>query len=325
LLIALLLIALFNAYLMGFHGSAAVVATVIASRALSPRRALALTALAAFGGPLLFGGAVAATVGQALVLPSAWSPEALACGLLAALGWTLLTWWVGLPCSASQALIGGLLGAATIAAGPGAIQPAGALKTFVGLFISPPVGLLAGTLLMRLTLWLAQSATPRANNLFKRLQILTSLGLALTVSANDAQKVMGVMTLILMLTGNLPAFAPPLWVKLLAAGAFGLGILSGGYRLIRTLGGRLFRVRPIHGFVAQLATTAVVLAASQTGLPVSSTQVVSTAIVGVGSAERLSKVRWQVASNMLAAWFLTIPVTATLAGLGVWLWRGWWT
>lgn len=320
-MITLLSIALFNAYLMGFHGSAAVVATVIASRALSPRRALALTALAAFGGPLVLGAAVANTIGQGLIWPSAWSTEALACGLLAASGWTLLTWWVGLPCSASQALIGGLLGAATVAAGPGAVQPAGALKTLIGLFVSPPVGLLAGVLLMRLTLWLAQSATPRANNLFKRLQVITSLTLALTVSANDAQKVMGVMTLILMLTGDLSVFVTPLWIKVLAAGAFALGILSGGYRLIRTLGGRLVRVRPIHAFVAQFATTGVILLASQTGLPVSSTQLIGTAIVGVGSAERLSKVRWQVAATMVTAWLMTIPVTAILAGLGVWLWR----
>jgi PiT family inorganic phosphate transporter len=269
------------------------------------------------------GAAVANTDGQGLVLPSAWSGEALACGLLAASSWTLLTWWIGLPCSASQALIGGLLGAATVASGPGAVQPAGVLKTLVGLFISPPIGLLAGVLLMRLTLWLAQSATPRANNLFKRLQVFTSLTLALTASANDAQKVMGVMTLILILTSQLPAFVVPIWVKLLAASAFSLGILSGGYRLIRTLGGRLLRVRPIHGFVAQLATTGVILLASQTGLPVSSTQVIGTAIVGVGSAERLSKVRWQVAGTLITAWFLTIPVTAVLAGLSVWLWRGW--
>lgn len=307
---------------MGFHGSAAIVATVIASRALSPRQALALTALAAFGGPLFLGAAVAHTIGQGLVAPSAWSSVALACGLLAASGWTLLTWWVGLPCSASQALIGGLLGAVTIAAGPGAVQSEGVLKTLIGLFVSPPVGLLAGVLLMRLTLWLAQSATPRANNLFKRMQVLTSLSLAMVVSANDTQKVMGVMTLMLMLTGSLSTFAVPLWIKLLAAGAFALGILSGGYRLIRTLGGRLLRVRPIHGFVAQLATTGVILLASQTGLPVSSTQVIGMAIVGVGSAERLSKVRWQVAGTLMAAWFLTIPVTAVLAGLGVWLWKG---
>jgi len=307
---------------MGFHGSAAVVATVISSRALPPRMALTLTALATFVGPLLFGTAVAHTIGQSLVQPAAWSPEVVLCGLLASIGWTLLTWLIGIPCSASQALIGGLLGAATVAAGPGAVQRSGVLKVLIGLFISPPVGLIAGVLMMRLVMFLAQRATPRANNLFKRLQVLTSLALAFTVSANDAQKVIGIIAVTLVMTGSLPAFSIPLWVKLVSAGAFGLGIVSGGYRLMRTLGGRLFKIRPIHGFVAQLAATAVIFGASYTGLPVSSTQVLSTAIVGVGSAERLSKVRWQVAGEMMTAWFLTIPVTAILAGLGVWVWKG---
>ncbi len=307
---------------MGFHGSAAVVSTVISSRALPPRMALTLTALATFVGPLLFGTAVADTISQSLVQPTAWSPEVLLCGLLAAIGWTLLTWLAGIPCSASQALIGGLLGAVTAASGPGAVQQSGAWKVLSGLFISPPVGLVAGVLMMRLVLFLAQRATPRANNVFKRLQVLTSLCLALTVSANDAQKVMGVITVALVLGGLVPAFGVPAWVRLVSAGAFGLGIVSGGYRLMRTLGGRLFRIRPIHGFAAQLAAAGIIFGASYAGLPVSSTQLLSTAIVGVGSAERISKVRWQVAGEMMTAWFLTIPVTAILAGMGVWAWKG---
>lgn len=307
---------------MGFHGSAAVVSTIISSRAMSPRRALTLTALTTLIGPLILGTAVAGTIGQGLVNLDAWTPEALLCGLSASLCWTLLTWWLGIPCSASQALIGGLLGAITVAAGPGVVQRAGVVKTLIGLFISPPIGLLAGLLMMSLTLYLARHATPRANNTFKRLQLFTSLTLALTVSANDAQKVMGVIAIALLLTGGQSAFAIPVWVAAVCAGAFALGIASGGYRLIRTLGGRLFRIRPVHGFAAQFAAALVIFSASWAGLPVSSTQVLSTAIVGVGSAERVSKVRWQVAAEMLTAWFLTIPLTAVLGGAGVWVWKG---
>lgn len=313
-----LALALGNAYLMGFHGSAAVVSTVISSRALSPRRALLLTAVAALVGPLVFGSAVAGTIG-ALAHPAAWSLEVLVCGLLAAVSWTLLTWWLGLPCSASQALIGGLLGALTVATGPEAVQRAGVIKIFVGLFISPPVGFIAGLLLMRLMLWLAQFLTPRANVMFKYAQLLTSFGLALAVSSNDVQKILGLLLIAFHLTSATPL---PLWATLLGGGAFALGLVSGGYRLIRTLGGRLYKIRPIHGFVAQGAAALLILSAGQTGLPVSSTQVLSTAIVGVGSAERLSKVRWRVAAEMMTAWFLTIPVTAALAGAGLWVWKG---
>lgn len=319
----MLLVALGDAYLMGFHGSAAIVSTVISSRALSPRRALLLTVTATLVGPVVLGTAVAATIGQSLALPSAWSPEVVLCGVLAAIGWTLLTWWLAIPCSASQALIGGLLGAVTMAAGPGAVQQAGVLKALIGLFISPPIGFIAGLLVMRLMLWLARSLTPRANLLFKYLQLITSVGLALAVSSNDVQKVMGVLMIALAITGSAAVGAVPLWIRAVSALAFALGLVSGGFRLIRTLGGRLYKIRPIHGFVAQLAAMLVIFSAGQTGLPVSSTQVLSTAIVGVGSAERVSKVRWQVAGEMMVAWFLTIPITAVLAGAGVWLWKGW--
>lgn len=315
-------VALLNALLAGFHGSAAVVATVISSRALAPRRALAVAGGAAFIGPLVLGTAVAGTLGRDLIAPAGMTPVVLLSALLAATVWVLFTWRVGVPCSASQALVGGLLGAATLAAGPGAVRAAGLWKVLIGLFISPPLGLLTGLAVMAGVLVLARRATPRANELFKRLQFFTSLALALVVSSNDAQKLMGLITLGLMLTGQQPAFSVPLWVVGASAAAFALGVLSGGYRLIRTLGGRIFRIRPVHGFSAQFAAGLVILGASLTGLPVSSTQVVSTAIFGVGSAERPTKVRWQVAGEMISAWVLTIPATAALAGLTYALLKG---
>lgn len=323
MLTVLIVVALANAFLAGFHGSAAVVATVISSRALAPRVALLWAAAAALAGPLVLGTAVADTFSRQLVAPEALSLLGVICGLAAAIGWVGFTWAAGLPCSASQALVGGLLGAVTAAAGPAAVRGAGLLKVLIGLFISPPLGLLTGLAVMAGVLWLARRATPRANQLFKQLQLLTSLALALAVGSNDAQKFMGLITLGLALAGQSAGFAVPAWVMAASAGAFALGMLSGGYRLIRTLGGRIFRIRPVHGFSAQLAATAVIFAANFTGLPVSSTQVVSTAIFGVGSAQRVSQVRWQVAREMITAWVLTIPATALLGGMAYWALKGW--
>lgn len=311
--------ALLNVFLAGFHGSAAIVATVISSRALSPRRALWSAAAAALAGPLLLGTAVANTLGQQLITPAALSLRVLLSALLAATSWSLFTWVVRIPSSASQALIGGLLGAASALAGAGAVQWPGLTKILIGLFVAPPLGLLAGLLVMQVVLRLVQNATPRANLWFKQLQLFTALGLALAVSSNDAQKLMGLITLALVLAGPLAAFQVPLWVMAACAAAFVLGMLSGGYRLIRTLGARIFRIRPIHAFSTQLAAMLVMFGASLTGWPVSTTQVISTAIFGVGSAERVSKVRWQVAGSLITAWVLTLPVTAALGAAGLWL------
>lgn len=317
-----LALALANAFLAGFHGSAAVVATVISSRALSPRVALLSAAALAWLGPLVLGTAVADTISRQLIAPAALSLEVLICGLASAACWVTLTWLIGIPCSASQATIGGLLGASLTVAGFSAIQPVGLIKTLLGLFVSPPLGLLAGLWMMRAMLALFQNATPRVNVLFRRLQLGTTLGLALTVGSNDAQKFMGLIALALFLGGATPNDHIPTWVILASGTAFALGMLSGGYRLIRTLGARIIKVRPVHSLSAQTSSGLVVLFASLIGLPVSSTQVISTAVFGVGSAERLSKVRWQIAREMLTAWALTLPVTAGLAGLSLWLWKG---
>lgn len=319
MLYALIASALFFDFLNGFHDSSNIVATVIASRAMSPRWTLFLTAAAELAGPLLFGVAVATTVGAGLIDSHAITLPVILAGIWAAIAWNLFTWYVGLPSSSSHALVGGLIGAAVVASGLQVVQLRGLFKILLALLISPPLGLLIGFFFMRLVLFFSRAASPKINNFFKRAQIPTSITLALSHGTNDAQKTMGIITLGLVVDGVLPTFQVPLWVVLASAMAIALGILSGGWRLIRTLGGRIYTMRPIHGFASQVASTAVILGAALLGGPVSTTQVVGSAIMGVGSAERISKVRWQVAQEMLRAWALTIPLTSVVGALMFWL------
>lgn len=302
-------------FLNGFHDSSNIVATVIASRALSPRRTLLLTAAAELAGPLLFGVAVAETVGAGLIESHAITLPVVIAGVWAAIVWNLFTWYFGIPSSSSHALVGGLIGAAVLSSGWRVLHVGGLLKILLALFISPPLGLLLGFLFMRLVLFLARGASPSINVFFRRAQIPTSIALALSHGTNDAQKTMGIITLGLVVSGTIPSFQVPLWVILASATAIGVGILSGGWRLIRTLGGRIYKIRPVHGFAAQLTSTGVILGAALLGGPVSTTQVVSSAIMGVGAAERVAKVRWQVAREMLFAWGLTIPFTSIVGTL----------
>ena len=314
-LIVLIALALFFDFLNGLHDSSNIVATMISSRALAPRTALGLTAVAEFLGPFLFGVAVARTIGDEVVSAGTISIAVIYAALLAAIVWNLLTWFFGIPSSSSHALIGGIVGAVAVSAGLGTIHLAGLGKVLVALFTSPVIGLLAGYLLTRLIFFLAAGATPHVNQAFKRLQVLTGLALALSHGANDAQKTMGIITLALVTAGSLASFAVPTWVVAASAGAIALGTALGGWRLIRTLGGKFYRIRPLHGFAAQVASASVILGAALLGGPVSTTQVVSSAIMGVGGAERLSKVRWGVAANIAVAWLLTIPASALLAAL----------
>lgn len=301
--------------LNGFHDSSNIVATVISSRALHPRVALYMTAVAHFIAPFIFGVAVANTVGKGLIDPSAINPQVVIAATLSAILWNLFTWFIAIPSSSSHALIGGLLGAAVLAQGVGVVQLEGLLKILTALFISPPIGLLVSYMFMRLVLFLSRGATPRINVLFKRLQIVTSLSLALSHGSNDAQKTMGIITLGLVAGGYQETFHVQMWVIAASAGAIALGTAFGGWRLIRTLGGKIYKIRPVHAFTSQAASAGVILGAALLGGPVSTTQVVGSAIMGAGAAERFSKVRWQVAQNMLVTWVITIPVTALVAAL----------
>jgi PiT family inorganic phosphate transporter len=302
-------------FLNGFHDSSNIVATVISSRALRPRTALMLTAFSEMIAPFLFGVAVATTVGKDLIDPESISLNVVIAAVLAAVFWNLFTWFIGIPSSSSHALVGGLLGAAITADGFSIIQIGGLLKILVALLISPPLGLLVGFIFMFITTRLFQNASPRINAFFKRMQIITSISLALSHGTNDSQKTMGIITLGLVASGYQQTFHVPLWVIALSAGAIGLGTAFGGWRLIRTLGGRIYKIRPVHAFTSQAASAGVILGAALLGGPVSTTQVVSSSIMGAGAAERISKVRWQVAQNMLVTWLLTIPITGIIAAL----------
>ncbi len=305
-------------FLNGVHDSSNVVATMISSRAFSPRMALGVTALANFLGPFIFGVAVAETIGHEIVVAEAISTQVLVAALLSAITWNLLTWYLGFPSSSSHALIGGFIGAVAIGAGWQAIQLGGLEKVLIALFASPIIGFAFGYLILRLIYVLSWNATPRVNVLFKRGQLMTALALALSHGTNDAQKTMGIITLALVTGGYLSTFDVPTWVILICAFMIALGTAVGGWKLIRTLGGKFFKIRPADGFASQLAGAAVIIGASLVGGPVSTTQVVSSAIMGVGAAERVNKVRWKVAQEIAVAWLLTIPATALVGAGAYW-------
>jgi PiT family inorganic phosphate transporter len=313
LLALLLAAAAIHDFVNGFHDGANIVSTVIASRAMSARGSLLLAAAATFVGPFVLGMAVAQTMGGEIVAPGSVTLAVVLAALVAASSWDALTWYLGIPVSASHSLVGGLLGAVIAAGGFDAIQAAGVLKVAAALVISPIAGFVAALAVMHATRWALRSATPRANTLLSRAQVATAGALALTNGANDAQKTVGVVALGLLALGFTATFTVPWWAVALSAGSLSLGTLLGGERLIRTLGARFYPVRPIHGFTSQLASGAVILAASLAGGPVSSTQVVSMAIVGSGAAERPSKVRWGALGDIGLAWILTVPASALVA------------
>ncbi len=315
MIVTLLALALIFDFLNGIHDSSNIVAGVISSRAMRPKNALALSAVANFIGPFLFGVAVAKTVGDGLLDIDAIDLNVVTAALTSAILWNVITWYIGIPSSSSHALIGGLLGGAILADGFKVVQIAGLLKILLTLLISPLLGMLVGFFFIRLILWLFRKATPKVNTLFRRIQVLTLLGLALSHGANDAQKTMGVITLGLVLMGRISTFTVPIWVITISAAAIALGTAIGGWRLIRTLGGKIFRIRPVHAFSSQVAGSAVILSAAIFGGPVSTTQVMSSAIVGVGAGQRMNMVRWQVLGEMVVAWLFTIPLTAGLSAL----------
>jgi PiT family inorganic phosphate transporter len=318
-IITVIVLSLAFDFLNGIHDSSNVVATMISSRAISPRFALAMTAVANFLGPFIFGVAVANTIGHEIVSADAISMEVLIAALVSAIFWNLLTWYLGFPSSSSHALIGGFVGAVIIGAGWRAIQMHGMQKILIALFTSPIIGYIIGYFVLRLILLLSWNVSPRINAVFKRGQIITALALALSHGTNDAQKTMGIITLALVTGGLLQEFVVPFWVILLCAGMIALGTAVGGWKLIKTLGGKFYKIRPVDGFASQLASAAVILGASIVGGPVSTTQVVSSAIMGVGAADRLNKVRWGVAQEIATAWLLTIPATAIVAAGIYWL------
>jgi PiT family inorganic phosphate transporter len=313
IIVIAIVIALLFDLLNGIHDSSNIVATMISSRAFSPRAALGITAVAEFCGPLIFGVAVAETIGHEVVASNTIDEIVILAALLSAILWNLITWYLGFPSSSSHALIGGLIGAVVMGAGWSVIQLPGIIKILLTLLTSPIIGLIFGYIILRLLFLISWNATPKVNAVFKRSQLFTAVALALSHGANDAQKTMGIITLALLTGGVITSYAIPFWVIISCATMIALGTAIGGWRLIRTLGGKFFRIRPIDGFASQLASTIVILGASLIGGPVSTTQVVSSSIMGAGAAERMNKVRWGVAQEIAVAWLLTIPVTGLIA------------
>ena len=318
-LYAVIGLALIFDFLNGVHDSSNSVATMIASRAFRPGTALGLTAVANFLGPFLFGVAVATTIGDEVAQSSALSLEVIVACLVGAIVWNVLTWILGIPSSSSHALIGGMIGAVLAGAGYGAIKFQGLEKVVIALIASPLLGFFAGFLLTRLIYFLVQNASMEINTFFKRGQLVTALAMAFSHGTNDAQKTMGIITLSLLIGGQIDQFQVPMWVVTLSAAAIALGTALGGWKLIRTLGGRFYKIRPIHSFSTQMTSGFVILGASFLGLPVSTSQVVSSAIIGVGASESLGKVRWSVAEEIVTAWFITIPASALVSAGVYWV------
>ena len=315
ILIAIVILAMVYAFLNGRNDSSSIVATMISSRALSPRAALLITAAAEFLGPFIFGIAVAKTIGHGIVQAQVISTSVILAAMLSAVAWNLLTGYLGLPSSSSHALIGGLIGAASMGAGWKVIQIAGLEKTLIPLFVAPLVGFGVGFIVLRVIIRLSWEASPSINESFRRNQLLTVIALGLSHGSNDAPKAMGMITLALITEKVINNFIVPTWVILLCAFAIAAGTAVGGERLIRTVGGKFYKITPMDAFSTQLASAIVVMTASLTGGPVSASQVISAAIMGVGAAERPNKVRWKIARDIGTAWILTIPATALIAAL----------
>jgi PiT family inorganic phosphate transporter len=319
LLLAVLGLAVLFDYINGFHDTANAIATSVSTRALRPEHAILMSATANFVGALT-GTAVARTISSGLaVTPEGSAGQTIvAAALIGAIVWNLITWRLGIPSSSSHALIGGLLGAVMASIGTSAIIVDGVVtKVLLPLIGSPVAGIAGGFLLMVVLLNVFRRANPRRlNDRFRRLQLLSAAFMAFSHGSNDAQKTMGIMTLALISAGILPADARiPLWVIVLAATAMSIGTAAGGWRIIRTMGQRVVKLDPVHGFAAETTAASIILTASQFGMPVSTTHVISSAIMGVGASDRLSAVRWGVAGNIVIAWVLTIPASGLAAAI----------
>lgn len=313
-------------YTNGFHDAANIVATVIASRAMTPAQAVLIVGVFEFLGPLLGGTAVANTIGKFVMLDGVLPVLSLAvllCGLLGAIVWNLATWYFGIPSSSSHALVGGLMGAVVVSVGAEHVawgfqelasgRLTGITKVLAALVLSPLVGFWAGFVLHRMLSVALRAATPAANRQLRFAQFFTAAGLAFSHGANDAQKSMGILTLVLLLGGFIPTFEVPFWVMLACATAITLGVLSGGWRIVRTLGFAIYRVRPVHALGSQLTSALVIMGASAVGAPVSTTHVVATSIMGIGASERPRAVRWSKAQDIATTWLVTIPGSALVA------------
>lgn len=320
---AVILIALFFVFSNGFHDGSSVLATMISSHALRPRYALIVGAVSEFFGALFIGRGVAKTVGQGILNPELISIWVIFAALMGAISWNFFTWWRGLPSSSFQALMGGLLGAALVEVSliGGQIQQVihwhSVILVFLVLFTSPLIGLFFGFGFTKLTFILSRGASPKINEFFRHSQILSSIFLGLSHAGNDAPKSMGVIVMSLMVLKiyhfSENTFIIPLWVVVICAVGISLGISRGGWRIMKTLGARLYKIRPVHGFGAQITSSFVICLSSLTGFPVSTTQIVNSSIMGAGAANRPKAIRWNVIREILISWLFTLPGAGIIA------------
>src|SRR5688572_51337 len=317
---ALIVVALIFDYINGFHDAANSIATVVSTRVLTPGKAVVWAAFFNFIAAFTFGTAVAKTVGSGLVDISVVTFAVIFAGLMGAIIWDLITWYYGLPTSSSHALIGGYAGAAITKAGWGAILLAGWTKTLIFIVLAPLIGMSLGFLLMVIILWVFSRTSPgRVDKWFRRLQLVSAAAYSLGHGGNDAQKTMGIIAGALFAGGYIPAFRIDLWVILAAHAAIALGTLSGGWRIIHTMGSRITKLQPVGGFAAETAGAISLFTATHLGVPVSTTHTITGAIIGVGSIRRLSAVRWGIAGRIVWAWILTIPASGLIAAFTYWI------
>jgi PiT family inorganic phosphate transporter len=308
--VVIIAVALGFDFFNGFHDAANSIATVVSTRVLTPRLAVAWAAFFNFVAFLVFGTKVASTIANDVVEPSAFTNEVIVAGLIGAIAWDVITWYVGLPTSSSHALVGGMAGAAVAASGWGSLLTSGLQTIFVFIVLSPIVGLLLGFTLMVMVYWLFHRyrKVNKLNKGFRRMQLVSAAAFSLGHGANDAQKTMGVIFALLIANGLVKeSQGVPLWVVLSAHTAIGLGTLFGGWRIVHTMGSKITKIQPVQGMSAELGAAATLFFTSAAGIPVSTTHTISGAIVGTGTTQRLSAVRWGVAGRVVWAWVLTIP------------------
>ena len=318
--VALIIVALLFDYINGFHDAANSIATVVSTRVLTPGKAVIWAAFFNFVAAFTFGTAVAKTVGKGLVDINVVTFAVIFAGLMGAIIWDLITWYYGLPTSSSHALIGGYAGAAVAKAGWGAIILSGWTKTLIFIVLAPMIGMILGFTIMLLLLWGFRTTSPgRVDHWFRRLQLLSAAAYSLGHGGNDAQKTMGIIAGVLFAGGYIAEFRIDIWVVLSAHAAIALGTLSGGWRIIHTMGSKITKLQPVGGFAAETAGAISLFTATHLGVPVSTTHTITGAIMGVGSIKRLSAVRWGIAGRIIWAWILTIPASALIAAVTWWI------
>ncbi|MBN8503533.1 MAG: inorganic phosphate transporter [Burkholderiales bacterium] len=320
--IMLVTLALLFDFMNGFHDAANSIATVVSTGVLKPGQAVAFAAFFNFVAIFVFHLSVATTIGKNIVQPGIVDTHAVFGALCGAIAWNVITWWYGIPSSSSHALIGGIVGAVIAKAGVGALLAAGILKTVLFIFVSPTLGFLLGSLMMVLVAWICRRQRPvRVDKWFRRLQLLSAGAYSLGHGGNDAQKTIGIIWMLLIATGYTAAGdkTPPTWVIVSCYAAIGLGTLFGGWRIVKTMGQRITKLKPVGGFCAETGGAMTLFLATALGIPVSTTHTITGAIVGVGSTRNASSVRWGVAGNIVWAWIFTIPAAAFMAAVAYWV------